>query len=310
MKKEINTIEELLRNAGYDSEKNIDWKKISIWCVLSEEFIEKYQNKVNWFYISKHQILSEPFIEKYKDKVEWFYISQSQVLSESFIEKYKDKINWENISNYQILSEDFIEKYYDKVDWYYISRSQILSEPFIEKYENKFDWVFISMHQTLSESFIEKFEKKVAWICVSKFQNLSKKFVEKYKSDVYIDEYNKCYKYFTQKFDEIQRFKNNHNLHFDYQFFYGYVSFDRQNRLISFNKPIVFDKINHYYKFHWEKRKIDSERRFAYDKLVKISINDLIIYESKCNSFYIKGFTVINDIPKKQYYNKFQLIEI
>ena len=93
----------------------VDWYFISIYQKLSEEFIEKYCNKVYWYYISVHQTLSEEFIEKYKDKVEWYYISIYQKLSESFIEKHKDKIYWNCILLFQKLSEEFIKKYKDKL---------------------------------------------------------------------------------------------------------------------------------------------------------------------------------------------------
>lgn len=38
---------------------------------LSEDFIEKFQDKVDWERISYHQILSEAFLRKFQDKVDW-----------------------------------------------------------------------------------------------------------------------------------------------------------------------------------------------------------------------------------------------
>ena len=92
---------------------------------------------INWVYISKYQKLSEEFIEKYNDKVDWSRISSNQKLSEEFIEKYYDKVDWWNISKYQTLSEEFIEKYIDKSNWFWISNYQKLSKEFIEKHKNK-----------------------------------------------------------------------------------------------------------------------------------------------------------------------------
>ena len=69
------------------------WRAISECQQLSEQFIEKYKDKVNWYDISRYQKLPEPFIEKHKDKVDWCEISWCQQLSEQFIEKYKDKVN-------------------------------------------------------------------------------------------------------------------------------------------------------------------------------------------------------------------------
>src|SRR5574343_658878 len=87
----------------------VDLNYISIHQKLSEEFIEKYIDKVvDLNYISKYQTLSERFIEKYIDKVNWIYISINQKLSEEFKKKHSDKVYWIYISKYQKLSEEFI----------------------------------------------------------------------------------------------------------------------------------------------------------------------------------------------------------
>jgi len=65
---------------------------------LSEEFMERFQDKLDWRDISSYQILSENFIEKFQDKVDWYYISSCQTLSENFIEKFQNKVNWNSIS--------------------------------------------------------------------------------------------------------------------------------------------------------------------------------------------------------------------
>ena len=83
---------------------------------IKKFFYENINNfVVDWFYISKHQKLSEEFIEKYIDKVNWDCISINQKLSEEFIEKYIDKVNWHYISQFEILSKSFIKKHYDKI---------------------------------------------------------------------------------------------------------------------------------------------------------------------------------------------------
>ena len=165
---------------NFCSMAEINWTEISqsFKGILSEEFIDRFNDKVDWRLISRNQALSEPFIEKYQDKVVWSSISRNQPLSEPFIEKYKDKVDWAYISMFQKLSESFIEKYKDKVDWTYISIYQKLSEEFIEKYQNKVYWAYISMFQKLSEEFIEKFKDKLIFELIFKFQNLSDKFIE------------------------------------------------------------------------------------------------------------------------------------
>ena len=47
MKKTINTMEELLKGLDLKDENQIDWFNVSRNRKLSENFIEKYKNKVN-----------------------------------------------------------------------------------------------------------------------------------------------------------------------------------------------------------------------------------------------------------------------
>ena len=101
--------------------KNINWNNISQYQTLSEEFIEKFQNKVDWYWISHYQILSEEFIEKFQDKVDWWNISYSQTLSEEFIEKFQHKVNWYHLSYNQNISI-FLKK------GYYINKYSFLAK--------------------------------------------------------------------------------------------------------------------------------------------------------------------------------------
>ena len=116
-----------------------DWNKL---CQLSEEILEKYQDKFDWCDIICYQQLSENFIEKhikfyFNDDLDFICIHQN--LSETFIENHVNELNklsWEYISEYQKLSEDFIEKYKNKVNWYLIFKYQhLLSDEFKEKHK-------------------------------------------------------------------------------------------------------------------------------------------------------------------------------
>lgn len=54
----------------YTSLEDIDWLFVSSICVLSEDFIRIFQDKVVWYKIIKYQELSDEFKEEYKDKIE------------------------------------------------------------------------------------------------------------------------------------------------------------------------------------------------------------------------------------------------
>jgi len=148
---------------------------------FDEEILDKHSNcPLDWKHISQYQKLSEQFIEKHSEDLYWEFVSYRQKLSETLIEKYSDKVDWSSISEYQKLSEEFIEKHSNKVKWSYISWNQKLSEPFIEKYSHNVDWVQISNHQKLSEEFIEKHSDKVYWKNITRCQVLSEPFIEKH----------------------------------------------------------------------------------------------------------------------------------
>jgi hypothetical protein len=88
-------------------------------CVLSENFIIKYENDISWFHVALKQKLSEEFIEKYESKLRWVLISHHQKLSEEFIIKYKDKIFWERLDMYQDLSSGFISNFQNLINYKY-----------------------------------------------------------------------------------------------------------------------------------------------------------------------------------------------
>jgi hypothetical protein len=73
-------------------------------------------SQTEWNWVSIYQVLSEEFIEKHLNKLDLFYVSAFQKLSEKFIEKHSDKLNWDNISKFQKLSEQFIKKHINKIN--------------------------------------------------------------------------------------------------------------------------------------------------------------------------------------------------
>ena len=79
---------------------NYEWYKISKFKYLTEEFIEKYKNKVNWVWISEHQKLSGEFIHKFKNRIVFQLISKQNKINYL---KYQVKNNI--ISNEEYLKE-------------------------------------------------------------------------------------------------------------------------------------------------------------------------------------------------------------
>ena len=57
----------------------------------------KIVKDLGWRYISEFEVLSEEFIEEYQDFLWWDAISCQQKLSEDFMIKFQDKINWRKV---------------------------------------------------------------------------------------------------------------------------------------------------------------------------------------------------------------------
>ena len=238
-------------NTTYKSMEVVQWKYISHYRKLSEDFIRKFKDDVDWYRISRYQKLSEDFIREFKDYVNWGWILECQQLSEDFIRDFADKVNWETISIYHKLSEDFIREFKDKLDWRYISRSQKLSENFIREFADEVYWWNISIYQKLSENFIREFKDyvnwgwisecqqlsedficefsdKVNWIFISKHQKLSEDFIKEYKYRLYIYKIEDNWKYKDTEFLKQQVIDTGlYECHEDYFIAYKGIRSDR-----------------------------------------------------------------------------------
>ena len=237
---------------------------------------------IKWSYISENQKLSEEFIERFKDKLDWRYISIYQKLSEAFIEKYKDNVNWHYISIYQKLSEPFIEKYQDKVSWGGISTHQLLSESFIEKFKDKVDWIRISQYQVLSESFIEKNSDKVDWEKISLYQKLSDEFIKKHNLSV---NKNNLWQYQSEEFKKQKVIETGkYECHDEYFIAYKAI---RENRYSLYNFQYQYLPEGTY-ESHCDCT--DNENSFGlnvgtYD-FAKTYLGDLFGFIVKCKVYY------------------------
>ena len=146
-----------------------------------------YFSEEQWREISIYKYLSEEFIKEFKDRVYWYNISHSQKLSEEFIEEFKNKVDWINISYFQILSEAFIREFKDEVDWYYIAASQILSARFIDEfidyiyYDKSFNNIYKERFYQYANFNIYTINKRVS-CCLGYQWNNDSKFTKLFNS--------------------------------------------------------------------------------------------------------------------------------
>jgi len=81
---------------------------------------------------------------------------------------------------------------------------------------------------------------------------------------------------------------------------------------LDFNKPTIYNKVNYYYKCYlWEAINLKNKKEHNPCKLLKIKIKDIInTKRSLPDWIYVKGFTIIDNLPKKENINRYKLIEI
>jgi hypothetical protein len=196
---------------------DVDWRAISKYQKLSEDFIREHVNEVDWNDISKFQKLSNNFINEFNYRVNWKYISAFQNMCLKFATKYRNRIDWFNACFNEHLSEEVLSigkadilpylpgnnylfprdiysskngtltitalrLFKDKLNWDSICyHNRKLSEDVIREFHNEVDWTIISRYYDLSESFIREFKDYVVWQDISTYQVLSEEFITELK---------------------------------------------------------------------------------------------------------------------------------
>lgn len=172
-----------------------NWTSHRFTRVVSDEFLDKFIEKINLWRLDEAQVISDQiienhpsilkerwifmenkltdyFIDKYVRTVkDWRDISCNHHLTEAQIEKYADKLDWEALVTRKIpLSFSFLNKYKDKIDWhiYVENHRNYISDDFCREFMDYVDWSFISYNcDKLSYEFMREFRSYIQWYCVS-----------------------------------------------------------------------------------------------------------------------------------------------
>lgn len=141
--------------------KNGDWSKFIEKTLPKEDFLIEHiinnASKETWTSISIYSILSEDFIKKYSNYLDWSILVEKNKSDITIIEEHINEISANIISKYQLLTPEFIDKYADKLDWYYICEYQELPDWLMRKHIDKLNWGQISWYQNMSEDFINEY---------------------------------------------------------------------------------------------------------------------------------------------------------
>lgn len=97
-----------------------DFVRAIIYQDLSEDIMERYEDKMVWSLVSVYQKnLSLKFIEKYKLKLDYGLLPYFQRnLTADFLKKYNldKRVNWKTLSANYILTERFLTEYFEFLD--------------------------------------------------------------------------------------------------------------------------------------------------------------------------------------------------
>lgn len=205
----------------------IIWPYVAEYQILSEDCIIKYTEYVTlnssdkgnlmlwWRAISRFQKLSEDFMDKYSNKLNWVVMTQYQTLSNNLMVKYFDKLNHVKAPLYQNLSEKLIIDCCDRAiqffkshnyrwyngndimvecdilsinnihDWWgIVSKYQLLSEEFIDNYSGQLNWQYIIQYQSLSNKLIEKYSHLINWSKINVYHNVPLEYIDNNVIDI------------------------------------------------------------------------------------------------------------------------------
>lgn len=89
--------------------KKVKWNIIAMYQNVSRDFINEFNKKIDWKRISM-ETLTEEYMEKYKDKLIWVYVTEASLknMSDEFILKMEDYIEWRELWLHKAVMSDVI----------------------------------------------------------------------------------------------------------------------------------------------------------------------------------------------------------
>lgn len=182
--------------------QELDWKNLAFNQNLTDEVIEKYQDKWDWDIISQEQLLTLNIVSKFHLKLNWevmpMNLKTQYLFNDSFVLFFQDKPIWNNIGWMDKVTADCLWQFKHRITplgWYSILEHKELPYenlvsfiddimPLEPKLDSKRCWSLICESQHLDETLLDKYHAHLDWSQVSMFQNLSWELIEKYASDI------------------------------------------------------------------------------------------------------------------------------
>jgi len=170
--------------------KYIDWVSIITTQDLSEDFIEKHEDKINMDLVSKYQKLSIGFIEKHISKLDLDLLIVNNNFDDDFIMKYIKGFSLDQLLKYSKFKDKYMNGKVSVSNIISLFEYQKLNQKEIDKklikYKEElkssgFYWLQLSRYQKLSEEFMNNNFSNLYLEDICEYQVLSKRFVKKYE---------------------------------------------------------------------------------------------------------------------------------
>lgn len=180
------------------------WDMISMYQMMSREFLFKYFSNINKILVGCNGSVPESILDDIalmiitwlpSDKQEEFYrnVASNPGVSEKYLEKNVGIFNsdttgrsWYNLSE-RSLSVEFFERHIDKVNWVVLSQNRGLPQWFFIKYAHKISWKHVSLNPALIPEFVEKYDGetiKIDWKSVSLAKTITDDFIKRHAQKI------------------------------------------------------------------------------------------------------------------------------
>ncbi|AEO93639.1 gp380 [Bacillus phage G] len=200
-----------------------DWREISSYVELSEEFIRKYHDKLDWDALIESGILNDSlvmdFIQYFKYPFQWErLIISCENLSNEFLIKFRGKFEVEPLFEYQKVSAKLLyyllreskdrgyiaklaleyqtitpqkikalEKAGESINWYNLSVNSKLSKSTLKTFTSSLHWNIMMREKEFSEEELLEFQNFVDWNNASEYQKMSKDFILEHSDKINIE---------------------------------------------------------------------------------------------------------------------------
>lgn len=160
----------------------VDWDCISYKCIYFLEnhtLFDKFDERLNWKIISSCPELSDELIERYEDKIRFRNLNSERKYKVSFLKKYVEKLDWDEVSKY-LSSKSYLKsyellKFKGNINWEILSKDPNISLEVLRSCKMYLNWELISHYiQSKVWNFegIIEFKKKINWKTLMK-RNIS-----------------------------------------------------------------------------------------------------------------------------------------